>query len=126
VLTGSYLEIVSPDYAVWEEGISSYIYPYIFGADSDWEVDLCGEVPGGYQIVGVYDAGDNLVADTNCVQIMANEDKVVAFDVVDLQSPPPHLKAKFKIKHKGKLRQLDLDTPGHRKGKDKPGKKDKE
>jgi hypothetical protein len=54
--------------------------------------------------------------------IVANEPKVVAFEVVDLQSPPPHLKAKFKILHKGKVRKFNMDTPGHRRGKDRPGR----
>ena len=123
VLTGSYLEIISPDYAMWEEGVTDYVYPYIFTGDSDWEVDVCAEVPEGYEIVGVYDADGNLVSTTDCVQtVVANDTKVVAFDVNDLQSPPPHVKAKFKIKHKGKHHKFDLDTPGHREGRDKPGK----
>jgi hypothetical protein len=123
VLTGSYLEIISPDYAMWEEGVTDYVYPYIFIGDSDWQVDVCAEVPEGYAIVGVYDANGDLVSTTDCVQtVVANDMKVVAFEVNDLQSPPPHVKAKFKIKHKGKHHKLDLETPGHRKGKDKPGK----
>ena len=42
--------------------------------------------------------------------------------MVDLESPKPHLIAKFRIKHKGKVPKVDLGTPGHRKAKDKPGK----
>jgi hypothetical protein len=123
VLNGSYLGIISPEYAMWEEGVTDYVYPFIFTGDSDWEVDVCAEVPEGYAIVGVYDADGNLVSTTDCVQtIVANDTKVVAFEVNDLQSPPPHVKAKFKIKHKGKHHKFDLETPGHRKGKDKPGK----
>jgi hypothetical protein len=123
VVTGSYLEIISLDYAVWEEGVTNYVYPFIFTADSDWDVDVCTEVPEGYDIVGAYDADGVLVATTECVQtLVANESKAVAFEVVDLQSPPPHVKAKFKIKHKGKVHKFGLDTPGHRKGKDHPGK----
>ena len=54
--------------------------------------------------------------------IAATGGTVVAFEVVDLESPPPHVKAGFKIHHKGRLHRFDLDTPGHRKGKDKPGR----
>ena len=125
VLNGSYLEVISPDYAVWEEGVTDYVYPFIFTADSDWTVDVCAEVPQGYEIVGVYDEDGNLLSTSDCVQtLVANETKAVAFEVVDYQSPKPHFKAKFKfkIKHKGKGHKLDLETPGHRKGKDKPGK----
>ena len=49
---------------------------------------------------------------------MAGETKVIAFDVVDLQSPPPHLTTKLKIQHKGKVTNTQIDTAGHRKGKD--------
>ena len=35
VVTGSYLEFVYPEYAIWEEGVASYIYPFIFSSDSD-------------------------------------------------------------------------------------------
>jgi len=126
VLTGSYLEIISPDYATWEDGVLEYVYPFIFTSDSDWDVDVCTEVPNGYDIVGVYDVDGNLVTTDDCVQsVVANETKVFAFEVADLESPKPHFKAKFKIKHHGKKHDFDLDTPGHRKGKDKPGK-DKE
>jgi hypothetical protein len=123
VLDGSYLEIISPDYAVWEEGVTDYVYPYIFTSDSDWDVDLCAEVPWGYDIVGVYDVDGNLIATDHCVQtLIANETMVVAYEVVDYLSPKPRMKAKFKIKHKGKVHKFDLETPGHRKGKDKPDK----
>jgi hypothetical protein len=47
---------------------------------------------------------------------------VVAYGVADLQSPKPHMKTKFKIRHKDKVHKFDLETPGHRKGKDKPVK----
>jgi hypothetical protein len=123
VLAGSYLEIISPDYAVWEEGVTDYVYPFIFTSDSDWDVDLCAEVPQGYDIVGVYDADGNLISTDECVQtLIANETMVVAYEVVDLQSPKPHMKTKLKIKHKGRVHKFDLETPGHRKGKDKPDK----
>ena len=88
---------------------------------------MCTQVPQGNTIVGVYDDTGTLVSDTNCAQtIVADETKVIAFDVVDLESPPPHVRTKFKIKHKGKLHQFDLDVPGHRKGKDKKPRKSKE
>jgi hypothetical protein len=125
VVKGSYLEIIYPEYAVWEEGVTSYVYPFIFTSDSDWTVDVSVEVPPGYEIAGVYDAEGNLIATSNTVHTgVADEKKVIAFEVADLQSPPPHAKAKFKVRGpKGKVHQFDLDVPGHRKGKDdKPGK----
>ena len=65
----------------------------------------------------------NFVSSANCVNTgVANETVVVAFEVEDVGSPPPHVKTKFKIKHKGKQHKFDLDSPGHRKGKDKKKK----
>jgi len=120
VYTGSYLEIVYPTFTLWDEGQTKYVYPFVMKSDSDWSLDVCAAVPQGYQIVGVYDIDGALMASAACVQAMvAGETKVVAFEVVDLQSPPPHLKAKLKIKHKGKTYNDELDIPGKRKGKDK-------
>jgi hypothetical protein len=121
VLSGSYLEIISPDYATWEEAVDSYVYPYIFTSDSDWDVDVCAEVPQGYNIQGVYDAEGELITTAECVQtLVANETKVVAFEVVDLESPPPQVTADFTIRHKGQVHAFELVTPGHRQGRDEP------
>jgi hypothetical protein len=123
VYQGSYFEIIYPSYTVWEEGVTDYLYPFILTGDTDWTVDICGAVPQGYQIVGVYDTDGNLIASTECIQAgVAGETKVVAFEVLDLQSPPPSLSADVKIKHKGKTEKARFETRGHRKGKDKKKK----
>jgi len=120
VYTGSYLEIIYPTYTVWDEGQTKYLYPFIMTSDSEWTLDVCAAVPQGYQIVGVYDQDGNLVASSDCAQAgVAGETKIIAFEVLDLQSPPPHLTTKLKIKHKGKTVNDQLDIPGKRKGKDK-------
>jgi hypothetical protein len=120
VYTGSYLEIIYPTFTVWDEGQTKYLYPFIMNSDSEWTLDVCAAVPAGYQIVGVYDADGNLVASSDCVQAgVAGETKIVAFEVVDLLSPPPRLTTKLKIKHKGKTVNDQLDIPGKRKGRDK-------
>ena len=68
----------------------------------------------------LYDQDGNLVASSDCAQAgVAGETKIIAFEVLDLQSPPPHLTTKLKIKHKGKTVNDQLDIPGKRKGKDK-------
>ena len=46
--------------------------------------------------------------------------KVIAFDVLDVESPPPHLKARIRILHNGRAHALSLETSGHRKGRDNP------
>jgi hypothetical protein len=120
VYTGSYLEIIYPTFTLWDEGQTRYLYPFIMSSDSEWTLDVCAAVPQGYQIVGVYDADGSLVASADCVQAgVAGETKIVAFEVVDLQSPPPRLTTKLKIKHKGRTVNDQLDIPGKRKGRDK-------
>ena len=82
-------------------------------------MDVCASVSVGDQSVGVYDAAGNLTASSQCFQAgVAGDTTIVAFSVVDLQSPPPHLTAKLTIQHKGKTVNSQVDVPGHRKGKD--------
>ena len=120
VVVGSYLEIIFPEFAIWEEGVTSYLYPFILTSDTEWIVDVCAEVPAGYGIIGVYDEFGTLVETAECIQtVVANTKLVVAFEVVDLASPPPVVTAKFKLRGpKGQLHNFNLRTRGHRKGKD--------
>jgi hypothetical protein len=92
VVTGSILEIIEPESAIWD-GTQS-IYPFIFTSDSDWSVDVCAKVPEGYQILGVYDAGGNMLPSNQCVQTFVNgETKGIAFEVHETGSPEPSLDA---------------------------------
>lgn len=120
VVVGSYLEIIYPEFTIWEEGVTSYLYPFILTSDSEWTADICAEVPVGYDIVGVYDAFGNLFATTKCVHtVVANTKLVVAFEVVDLASPPPQVTATFTVRdQRGNVHNFGLHTGGHRKGKD--------
>jgi len=118
VVSGSYLEIVYPEFAVWEDMAAGYVYPFIFTSDSGWSVDVCAYVPRGYAIVGVYDESGQLVSDSRCTQaFVTGETKVVAYEVVDVGSPEPRLDARLKVKHHGKVTTLDLSVPGIRKAK---------
>lgn len=118
VVTGSYLEIIQPDFAVWENVVDGYVYPFIFSSDSDWPVDVCTQVLEGYEIVGVYDENGDFISNAACVQtIIAAQTKVVAFRLIDIRSPEPALKARLKLKHHGKLHALDVAVPGVRRGK---------
>ena len=115
VVTGSYLEIIYPEDAVWESATSGYIYPFIFTSDSAWAIDVCAQVPAGYAIVGVYDAAGSLVSTADCVQtIVAGEKKVVAFEVVEVGSPKPTLDVTLTVRHKGKVTQVEVEVPGMR------------
>jgi len=114
-LKGSLLDIVYPLNAQWEAGVSSYIYPFIFTSDSSWSVDVCAQVPTGYNIVGVYDANGNLLADkNNCVQsFVTGETKVVAYDVLMTGSPPQWaLDARLRARGpNGRVQTLNLSVP---------------
>ena len=101
LVTGSLLEIITPESAIWE-GTQS-VYPFIFTSDSDWTVDVCANVPEGYNIVGVYDENGDLIPSEDCIQTLVNnENKAVAFGVEDIGSPEPSLDAQLIIKHKKK------------------------
>ncbi|MBI3327241.1 MAG: hypothetical protein HYZ81_11140 [Nitrospinae bacterium] len=119
VYTGSSLEIIFPSYTLWEEGLTNDVYPFILTGDFDGTVDMCAAVPVGDQSVGGYAAAGNLVTSRPCAQAgVAGDTTSVAFEVVDLQSPPPHLNAKLTIRHTGMTLNDQVDVPGHRKGKD--------
>jgi hypothetical protein len=118
MVSGSHLEIVYPDFAVWEDAAAGYVYPFILTSDSEWTIDVCAYVPSGYAIVGAYDESANLVSDSRCTQtFVTGQTKVVAYEVVDVGSPEPKLDAHLKLKHKGKVKTVDLSVPGIRKGK---------
>lgn len=107
-ITGSLLEITYPEQVEWDG--TDFLYPFIFTSDSDWDVDVCASVPQGYRIRG-----------NPCEQLfVANETKVIFFDVEDIGSPEPRLQVRLKVRHQGKIKDLDLDIPGVRK-KNKKG-----
>jgi hypothetical protein len=96
VVTGSFLEIIAPESAIWE-GTDS-VYPFIFTSDSSWTVDVCAEVPTGYSIIGVYNENGDLIPSTECIQtFVSGETKTVAFEVQEIGSPEPYLDATLDI-----------------------------
>ncbi|MEM4321871.1 MAG: hypothetical protein QW308_02070 [Candidatus Woesearchaeota archaeon] len=87
VVSGSVLEVVYPVEAVWDYGVGSFVYPFVFSSDSSWTVDVCARVPAGYSVVGVYDEFGNVVGGGCAQAFVAGQTKVVAFDVVRVGSP---------------------------------------
>lgn len=114
--TGSLLTILSPEQAEWDTTSNSYLYPFIFTSDSNWNVDVCAQVPVGYDIIGVYDAQGQLVQNNNCMQtFVTGETKVIAFEVAKTGSPPSwNFNAKLNfITPKGTYKKLDVSIPTH-------------
>ena len=128
VVTGSILEVVYPDTAMWDQAVNNYIYPYIFTSDSEWTVDMCMYLPEGYEIVGIYDEFGNLITVDSCVQtFVTGEIKVAAFEVLDVGSPKEfsvdvELDAKAKDKPAKKIK-LSTDTKRYDKMEEKQEKK---
>jgi len=121
-ITGSLLEIIYPQYTIWE----SYeeLYPFIFISDSDWTVDVCMQIPSGYQIKYIMDDAGNLLPATQCTQsFISGGTKVVMFGIADVGSPEPNMKFKINAKDpKGKKHAIELDTPGIRKARERAEK----
>jgi len=114
VVTGSFLEIIYPDVAVWDVGANDYVYPFIMISDSSWSVDVCAQLPTGYDIAGVYDENGNLVTTNDCSQtFVSGQTKVIAFDVVQTGSPPEFaLKARIKARGpNGRVQSLNINVP---------------
>lgn len=114
VVTGSALEIISPNSVVWEG--TQELYPFIFTSDSNWSIDICMGAPRGYGIAGIYDENDNHVETAKCTHAFASgESKVIAFELLEIASPEPKIKARITVEGPtGQTKQLDLDIDGIR------------
>lgn len=123
VVTGSYLEIVSPDRASWTSPEAGYLYPFAMTADSAWTVELCAALPAGYVIVGVFDeAGVALptiasLAGTCVTRPVSKGDrKAAAFEVVQVGAPSvsPSLSVGVRTFHEGVTKTKSIAVPGIR------------
>jgi hypothetical protein len=98
---------------VWDA--ERQLYPFIFTSDSDWTVDVCAEVPVGYQIVGAYDESGDLITGSSCTQtFVTGATKVVAFEVMDVGLAEPVLSAHLTVEHEGDVTEVDIEIPGVR------------
>lgn len=90
---GSELWVFEPAEIIWDG--TTEVYPFIFESDSDWDVDICLEVPEGYSILDP----------EGCVQtLVANELKTINFVVEEVGSIPFGFIGKLKLKNpEGKI-----------------------
>jgi hypothetical protein len=114
IILGSILEIIRPDYMIWEN--TRELYPFIFKSDSDWSVDVCLYVPEGYRISSVIDTDGNEILGINCTQeFIKNETKVILFTVMETGSPEPNVNAELKLTNPhGVASVVALEIPGQR------------
>lgn len=99
---GSVLWVYQPNEVVWVDTVE--YYPFVFESDSDWTVDVCLEVPEGYEIV----EGES------CMQtLVANEEKTILFKVKEVGSIPTASTVNFTFKSpNGKVikEQMKINT----------------
>jgi len=91
VILGSMLEIVHPTDVQWTD--HEELYPFIMTSDSQWTVNVCMQVPEGYQIAGVLDENGDAVTNgaADCTQtFVTGETKVAVFSVIRTDSPEPN------------------------------------
>ncbi len=103
VVLGSQLNVITPDYTIWEG--NEFVYPFVFSSEDEWSVDVCMYVPEGYKIAEGY----------NCTQtFVANESKVVAFTIKEVSSPEPDINVQLTAQHKGVVKTISVQIPGQR------------
>ena len=112
VVVGSLLEMIAPEAAVWTG--TDEVYPFIFTSDSSWSANVCLDIPSGYRIAGILDENGNLNQSGTCTQtFVAGETKVIAFQVQDVGSPEPNVKARIQLRGpKSVTKNIILDIPG--------------
>ncbi len=115
VVTGSELDVVYPEYAVWEG--TSMLYPFVMSSDATdpWSVDVCMQVPTGYKIEGVLNESGAVIGTSSCNQSsVAGQPIVVLFSLVDIGSPEPSFGINLDATHKGKKTQRTFVVDGIR------------
>ena len=93
---GSELLIIEPEYVEWSG--DNELYPFLFDSIGDWTVDTSVEPPEGF------------VADYNSLSEEVNTElEAVQFTITDVGSKWKPTKVKYKIKHKGKTKNIESD-----------------
>jgi|GEM_PF-6290462 len=88
IIIGSKLTVDAADYVIWQN--SEELYPFVFNSEENWTIDVCMTVPEGYSVAGILDIDGNVITTDQCIQtIIAGEESVVLFRVMDVGSPEP-------------------------------------
>lgn len=114
VLTGSRLDVLRPEYTLWDG--TAQLYPFVLTSSGDWTVDVCLQVPTGYAIEGILNEEGTIITTSNCNQSFISDQTVVfLFSVVDIGSPEPTLGLNLTTTHKGKKTDQKFTIEGIRK-----------
>ncbi len=119
VVSGSRLDVLYPEYTVWNSNIE--LYPFVMTSEETWNTDVCLQVPQGYRINSVLDENGNAMPASDCVQqLVAGQPTVILFSVAEIGSPEPDFGLKLTTDHKGKKSKVNFVIEGiRRKTKDK-------
>ena len=125
IVSGSQLNVLYPEYVIWDEKDNSEFYPFVMSSNDSWTADVCMSVPTGYDIVGAYDLDGNLVGTSDCMQsFVAGQTKTILFKVSELGSSgitgnavakpkgEPNVGFSLSTTHKGKKTQKSFSIEG--------------
>jgi hypothetical protein len=114
VVSGSQLDVLYPEYTVWNN--NTELYPFIMISAETWDADVCLQVPQGYKISGILDENGNVISTASCTQqLVAGQSVVVLFSVAEIGSPEPNFGLSLTTTHKGKKSKQNLTISGIRK-----------
>ncbi|MCP4604321.1 MAG: HYR domain-containing protein [Proteobacteria bacterium] len=114
IVIGSEITIDAVDYTIWTD--TEELYPFVFESEEDWTIDVCMQVPEGYDVAGILDEDGNVVETDDCIQtLVTDEQRVFLFRVIDLQSPEPNLSLAMDVqRHGGDLTRIERKVEGMR------------
>jgi len=113
VILGSQLNVYHPEYTVWAG--TEELYPFIFQSQDSWQVNVCLNVPQGYQIAGIEDDEGNLINAATCEQsFVTNESRIFLFRFVETGSPEPDFSFTLEATHNEKTQTIEVPIPGIR------------
>ena len=113
VITGSALNITYPEYTLWNG--DEELYPFAYESAENWDVDVCMNVPAGYQLAGILDENEQVVSTSECLHaLVAGTPRVFLFKLIDIASPEPSFNFTLTAKHNNKVTKKTMKVDGIR------------
>jgi hypothetical protein len=96
-MIGTELQIIEPEYVEWDG--TQELYPFVYKTEGDWTVTTSVSPPEGF------------VSDAKALTAeVVSEVKAVQFTLTDVGSKWKHTKVKHRIKHKGKVKDIESEV----------------